>query len=146
MKKTLKIIFLTVVALSFVIVVFAQNSNEATKKEIIQQISQERQILKEIAKNFLIDVLPELVKKDPALAEQALVKYKDAYSSLGQNDIVYLLGHFYTRMGENTRAISYFNSLLQTNLNEDSRKMLNLALYQQMVHYLETGNRKAARD
>jgi len=31
---------------------------------------------------------------------------------MDQNDFIYLLGHFYARMGENTKAIGYFTSLL----------------------------------
>lgn len=146
MKNTLKVIFLTVFALSCFALVFAQNTSESATQEIVSQIAQEKQMLKEMAKIFLIDELPVLINGDPALAEKALIKYSDVFSSLDQTDFIYLLGHFYARMGDNTKAISYFTTLLNTNLNEDARKMLNLVLYEQMVNYLKAGNRKAARD
>ena len=146
MKHNLKIIFLIVVAVSFLAVVYAQDRSQYTKEQIQEQISQEKQLIRELAKMFLVDALPELVKEDPTLAEQALVKYKDVFSSMDQNEFIYLLGHFYVRVGENAKAISHFTSLLNTHLNEDARKMLNLVLFQQMVHYLEQGNRKTAKD
>ena len=76
MKHILKIIFLIVVAVSFLAVVYAQDISQYTKEQIQEQISQEKQIIRELAKMFLVDALPELVKEDPTLAEQALVKYK----------------------------------------------------------------------
>ena len=146
MKHTVKIIFLIIIAVSFLAVAYAQDADQSTKEELQLQITQEKQTIRELAKMFLIDALPELLNEDPALAEQALVKYKAVFSGMDQNDFIYLLGHFYARMGENTKAIGYFTSLLNTQLNSDARKMLNLALYQQVVNFLETGNRQAAKD
>ena len=146
MKHILKIIFLIVIALSIQAGVYAQDKSPVTKEELQEQIAQEKQLIRELAKMFLVEALPELVKEDPTRAEEALTKYKDVFSSMDQNDFIYLLGHFYARMGENTRAISYFTSLLNTQLNDDARQMLNLALYTQMVQYLEAGNRQAAKD
>ena len=74
MKHNLKIIFLIVVAVSFLAVVYAQDRSQYTKEQIQEQISQEKQLIRELAKMFLVDALPELVKEDPTLAEQALVK------------------------------------------------------------------------
>jgi len=111
MKHNLKIIFLIVVAVSFLAVVYAQDRSQYTKEQIQEQISQEKQLIRELAKMFLVDALPELVKEDPTLAEQALVKYKDVFSSMDQNEFIYLLGHFYVRVGENAKAISHFTSL-----------------------------------
>ena len=94
MKHTVKIIFLIIIAVSFLAVAYAQDVNESTKEELQQQIAQEKQTIRELAKMFLIDALPELLNEDPALAEQALVKYNAVFSGMEQDDFIYLLGHF----------------------------------------------------
>jgi len=126
--------------------VFAQNEKEYSKEELLKEIAAEKQQIRELAKDFLIDTLPELMQRDPKAADQALAQYSGMFNAMDQNDFLYLLGHFYARMGENTRAISTFNSLLKTQLNDDARKMLNVVLYQQMVQYLQANDRKAAKD
>jgi len=79
MKHTVKIIFLIIIAVSFLAVAYAQDADQSTKEELQLQITQEKQTIRELAKMFLIDALPELLNEDPALAEQALVKYKAVF-------------------------------------------------------------------
>jgi len=147
MKKKIYLLLLVVLALmAFQSLMFAQNAKELTKEELLKEIAAEKQQIRETAKNFLIDTLPGLMQSDPDAADQALARYSGMFNTMDQNDFIYLLGHFYARMGENTKAISSFSSLLKTNLNDDARKMLNLVLYQQMIHYLKAGDRKAAKD
>ncbi|PKN73316.1 MAG: hypothetical protein CVU50_03210 [Candidatus Cloacimonetes bacterium HGW-Cloacimonetes-3] len=124
----------------------AQQSQDQYKEELLKMIADEKQLIRETAKDFLIDTLPGMMESDPVAADQALAKYGSLFNTMDQNDFIYLLGHFYARMGENTRAINSFNSLLKTKLNEDARKMLNLVLYEQMISYLQSNNREAAKD
>jgi len=137
---------LSVFALAFFSLLSAQNANDLTGNNTSQNTAADKQMIKETAKDFLIDTLPGLMQTDPEAADQALAKYRTMFNTMDENDLMYLLGHFYARMGQNTKAISTFSSLLKTNLNDDSRKMLNLVLYQQMISYLKAGDRKAAKD
>ncbi len=146
MKKIVKVVLLVVMTMAVISSVFAQNEKEYSKEELLKEIAAEKQQIRELAKDFLIDTLPELMQRDPKAADQALAQYSGMFNAMDQNDFLYLLGHFYARMGENTRAISTFNSLLKTQLNDDARKMLNVVLYQQMVQYLQANDRKAAKD
>jgi len=146
MKKIVKLMLLVVFALAVISSVFAQNEKEYSKEQVLQEIAAEKQQIRELAKGFLIDTLPGLMQRDPNAADQALAQYSGMFNTMDQSDFLYLLGHFYARMGENTRAISTFNSLLKTHLNDDARKMLNMVLYQQMVLYLHSDDRKAAKD
>lgn len=146
MKKNFRVLILVVFALSIFATIYAQESQEYTREELQKMISEEKRLIRETAKDFLIDTLPGLMESDPEAADQALAQYSGMFNTMDQNDFMYLLGHFYARMGENSKAISSFNSLLKTNLNEDARKMLNLVLYQQMIDYLQKKDYKAAKD
>lgn len=146
MKKKIYILLLVVFALTSQSLLTAQNEKEYTKEALLKEIAAEKQQIRETAKIFLIDTLPGLMQNDPDAADQALARYSGLFNAMDQNDFIYLLGHFYARMGENTKAISSFSSLLKTNLNSDARKMLDQVLYKQMIHYLKSGDRKAAKD
>lgn len=146
MKKIIRVLLLIVFALSVLAIMFAQESQEYSREELLKMISSEKQQIRELAKDFLIDTLPGLMESDPDAADAALAQYSGMFNTMDQSDFIYLLGHFYARMGENTKAISSFNSLLKTNLNEDARKMLNLVLYHQMIEYLQKNDRKSAKD
>lgn len=146
MKKNIRVLMLTVFAICILSSSYAQLSQDQYKEELLKQIAQEKQLIKEAAKTFLIDTLPGLMATDPAAADQALARYSGMFNTMDQEDFIYLLGHFYARMGENTKAISSFNSLLTTKLNEDARAMLNYVLYEQMISYLQNNNREAAKD
>ncbi|MDY0151645.1 MAG: hypothetical protein RBS43_05180, partial [Candidatus Cloacimonas sp.] len=146
MKKNFRVLILVVFALLTINLVHAQESPEYTKEDLQKQISEEKQHIRETAKDFFINTLPSLTQSDPEAADQALAQNSDLFNKLGQDDFMYLLGHFYARMGQNTRASGIFNSLLKTNLNEDARNMLNLVFYRQMIEHLQKGDRKSAKD
>ena len=111
-KHNLKIIFLIVVAVSFLAVVYAQDRSQYTKEQIQEQISQEKQLIRELAKMFLVDALPELVKEDPTLAEQALVKYVLAIWKRGDKmpttfilRMVKAKGHYFPAIWASVRVV-----------------------------------------
>ncbi len=146
MKKNFRVLLLLVFAVCMLSSIYAQQSQDQYKEELLRMIAEEKQLIKEAAKDFLIDTLPGMMETDPEAADQALAKYSGLFNTMDQDDFIYLLGHFYARMGENTKAINSFNSLLKSKLNEDARKMLNLVLYEQMITYLKNNNRQAAKD
>jgi len=146
MKKNIKLMLLVVLALSTVGICFAQNEQTYTREELLQQIAAEKQQIKQAAKELIIDTLPGLIESDPQTADQALAKASGMLNTMDQNDLVYLLGHLYARMGDDTKAIKNFTSLLKTNLNDDARKMLNLVLYDQMIKSLQNNDRQKAKD
>lgn len=146
MKKITRVLLLVLFAVCTLTSIYAQQSQELTKEQLLQMIAEEKQLIREAAKTFLIDTLPGLMQSDPAAADAALARNSGMFNTMDQEDFMYLLGHFYARMGENPRAISSFESLLSGRLSEDARKMLNMVLYTQMIDYLQKGNRKAAKD
>ncbi len=146
MKKNIYVILLVVFALFCQSLLVAQNAKVLTKDELLKEIAAEKQMIRETAKTFLIDTLPSLMQSDPEAAEQALAQHSSLFNLMDQNDVLYLMGHLYARMGENKKAISYFTSLLKTNLNQDARAMLNMTLYKQMADYLQAGDRQTAKD
>ncbi|MDD2227984.1 MAG: hypothetical protein PHY48_01070 [Candidatus Cloacimonetes bacterium] len=146
MKKNFRVLLLVVLAVCMLSAVYAQQSQDAYKKELQKLIAEEKQNIKQAAKDFLIDTLPGLMVSDPEAADEALVRFGGMFNTMDQEDFLYLLGHFYARMGENTKAIGTFSSLLKSKLNEDARSMLNYVLYQQMITYLQNNNRNAAKD
>lgn len=146
MKEIIRVLLLVTLALCILTPIFAQQSQELTREELLRMIAEEKQLIREAAKTFLIDTLPGLMQSDPVAADQALARHSGMFNTMDQEDFMYLLGHFYARMGENTRAISSFESLLSGRLNDDARKMLNMVLYRQLIGYLQQGNNKAAMD
>jgi len=146
MEKNIKLVLLVVLALSMVGICIAQNEQTYTREELLQQIAAEKQQIKQAAKELIIDTLPGLIESDPEAADQALAKASGMLNTMDQNDLVYLLGHLYARLGDDTKAIKSFTSLLKTNLNDDARKMLNLVLYDQMIKNLQNNDRQKAKD
>lgn len=146
MKKKIKHVLLVVLALSMLGICNAQNEETYTREELLRLIAIEKLEIKQAAKDLIVDTLPELMKTDPDAADRALAQASGMLNTMDPNDLLYLLGHLYAKMGENTRAIGTFNSLLKTHLNDDARKMLNLVLYDQMISYLQKNDRKTAKD
>jgi len=146
MKNSFRVLLLVVIAVCTLSAAYAQQSQEAYKAELQQLIAEEKLQIKLAAKEFMIDTLPGLMESDPAAAEQALARYSGLFNTMKQDDLLYLFGHFYTRMGEYNKAYSTFSSLLKSYLNEDARKMLNFVLYDQMISSLRNNKREAAKD
>lgn len=149
MNKNYIVILLVVLALSVFINAYAQTADkesQLTAEQVQEMIRQEKQLIREAAKQFLVDELPLLVARDANEADRALAQYGAMLKLLSDNDMLYLLGHFFTRVGEDEKAISNFDALLKTDLNVDARQMLNLVLYRKLISYFEKDDRQAAKD
>ncbi|MDD3102609.1 MAG: hypothetical protein PHY24_00160 [Candidatus Cloacimonetes bacterium] len=148
MKKYLFLVLL-VFSLTCISNVIAQTS-DLDEQDVVEQYMEEiriqRRQIREAAKQFLVDELPTLIALDPQEANKQLQIFSSVLSTLGEQEISYLLGHMYARVGEDDKAITIFDTLLETELNEDARKMLNLVLYRRLATMLEAGNRSAAKD
>lgn len=148
MKKYLLLILL-VFSLTCISNIIAQTS-DLDEQEIIEQfkedIRSEKRQIREAAKQFLVDELPVLIALDPQEANKQLQIFSGFLNALSEDEITYLLGHMYARIGENDKAIPIFDSLLNTDLNADARKMLNLVLYRRLTTMLEAGDRSGARE
>ena len=149
MKKYLFLVLLGIFSITCVSNLAAQ-TNDMDEQFVIEQYKEDiriqKNLIRETAKHFLVDELPVLIALDPQEASRQLQAFSSVLSTLGDDDISYLLGHMYARIGKNDRAIPIFDSLLRTDLNHDARKMLNLVLYRELTDLLEAGQRAAARD
>ncbi|MDD3283276.1 MAG: hypothetical protein PHY41_07375, partial [Candidatus Cloacimonetes bacterium] len=127
MKKYYKMLLLLVFALACLSTLFAQMDEydeQMTVEQLREEIRIQKHEIRAAAKEFLVDELPTIIKMDPQRADQELQKFTNVLSYLGDNEVLYLLGHMYARVGENDRAITIFDSLLRTDLNQGARKML----------------------
>ena len=149
MKKYLILVLLVVFSITCISNLVAQ-AVSAEEQLVIEQYKEDirvqKRLIREAAKEFLVDELPALIELDPQEANNQLQLFSSIINSMGEDDISYLLGHMYARIGEDDRAIPIFDSLLRTSLNADARKMLNLVLYHRLANMLESGDRKSARD
>ncbi|MCB5286944.1 MAG: hypothetical protein LHW64_03975 [Candidatus Cloacimonetes bacterium] len=149
MKKYLFLVLLVVFSLTCISNLVAQTS-DMDERNIVEQYKEDIRIqkrqIREAAKEFLVDELPTLIALDPLEANNQLGIFGSVLSTLGEEEISYLLGHMYARIGEDNKAIPIFDSLLKTELKEDARRMLNLVLYRRITSLLEAGDRKAARE
>ncbi|MDY0319253.1 MAG: hypothetical protein RBQ67_04605 [Candidatus Cloacimonadaceae bacterium] len=149
MKKYIKVFLLVVFTLACVSSIFAQTGmidEQLTVEQLREEIRLQKQQIREAAKMFLVDELPSIIELDPDRADLELQKFSSVLRYLGDDEVLYLLGHMYSRVGENDKAISIFDSLLKTDLNQGARKMLNLVLYRKLIGLLQAGDRQAARD
>lgn len=149
MKKYYKLFLLVVFALACTSSMVAQTGEydeQLTVEQLREEIRIQKQELRVAAKEFLVDELPGLIELDPDRADMELQKFSSILGYLGDNEVLYLLGHMYARVGENDKAISIFDSLLRTDLNQGARKMLNLVMYRKLIDFLQAGDRDAARD
>ncbi|MCK9333553.1 MAG: hypothetical protein M0Q19_10380, partial [Candidatus Cloacimonetes bacterium] len=149
MKKYYKILLLLVFALACLSTLFAQMDEydeQMTVEQLREEIRIQKHEIRAAAKEFLVDELPTIIKMDPQRADQELQKFTNVLSYLGDNEVLYLLGHMYARVGENDRAITIFDSLLRTDLNQGARKMLNLVVYRKLIGFLQAGDRETAKD
>ncbi|MDD3548182.1 MAG: hypothetical protein PHT61_08065, partial [Candidatus Cloacimonetes bacterium] len=127
MKKNLIVFLLLTFGMACSSFLFAQTfeyDENVTVDQLREEIRIQRQELKGIAKEFLVDALPSVIELDPAHANAELQNFSSVLSTLDDNEVLYLLGHMYARANENDRAISIFDSLLRTDLNYGARKML----------------------
>lgn len=149
MKKKYRVLVLVVFALICLSLAFAQ-SGEAEENLTVEQLQEliriQRQEIRQAAKTFLVDELPVLAKIDPARASKELDSFMTMLATMSDSEVMYLLGHMYAREGADDRAITMFDSVLRTELNEDARQMLNLVLYRKLITLLEQDNRTAAKD
>jgi tetratricopeptide (TPR) repeat protein len=149
MKKNLIVFLLLTFGMACSSFLFAQTfeyDENVTVDQLREEIRIQRQELKGIAKEFLVDALPSVIEFDPAHANAELQNFSSVLSTLDDNEVLYLLGHMYARANENDRAISIFDSLLRTDLNFGARKMLNIVLYRKLTELLQAGERQTARD
>ena len=149
MKKYYKMLLLLVFALACLSTLFAQMDEydeQMTVEQLREEIRIQKHEIRAAAKEFLVDELPTIIKMDPQRADQELQKFTNVLSYLGDNEVLYLLGHMYARVGENDRAITIFDSLLRTDLNQGARKMLNLVVYRKLIGFLQAGDRETAKD
>lgn len=150
MKKYNKVFLLVVFALACISSIVAQIEGDygvqMTAEQLREEIRIQKQQLKVAAKEFLVDELPAIIEMDPNRAEIELQKFSSVLRYLGDNDVLYLLGHMYARVGENDKAITIFDTLLRTDLNQGARRMLNLVLYRKLIELLQAGDRQAAKD
>ncbi|MDI3504334.1 MAG: hypothetical protein PWP64_1270 [Candidatus Cloacimonadota bacterium] len=149
MKKYIFLFLLLVFLLAASSDLLGQTSDseeQYTIEQLQEEIRIQKREIREAAKLFLVDELPTIIELDPERANQELQMFSSTLSYLGEKEISYLLGHMYARIGEDDKAITIFDSLLDTELNPDARKMLNLVLYRKLVGILENGDRAAARE
>ncbi|MDD4559510.1 MAG: tetratricopeptide repeat protein [Candidatus Cloacimonetes bacterium] len=149
MKKNFIVFLLLMFGLTCFSYLSAQTieyDENVTVEQLQEEIRIQRQELRKVAKEFLVDALPSVIELNPAQANAELQEFSSTLSLLGDNDVLYLLGHMYARAGENDRAISIFDSLLKTDLNYGARKMLNIVLYRKLTELLQAGERQTARD
>jgi hypothetical protein len=149
MKKYLFLVLLVVFSLACVSDLFAQTGDSGeqyTIEQLQEEIRNQKREIREAAKLFLVDELPTIIALDPERATGELQMFSSTLSSLGEDEVSYLLGHMYARVGEDNKAITIFDSLLETELNPDARKMLNLVLYRKLIEMLEAGDRGLARE
>lgn len=97
--------------------------------------------------DFLTDRLPTLVAEDREQALQEYMIHSESIAKLDEEDVLYLMGHFYAVVDEASTAIPYFDLLTNDmRLGEDARRMLNLLLYYRAVDYLKVGEDVAAQN
>lgn len=149
MNKNFKVLLLVVFVLTCTSFVFAQTSvdeEQMSAAQIQELIRIQKQEIRQAAKVFLVDELPEIAKIDPERASSELDKFLGILGTMSDTEVMYLLGHMYAREGDDDRAITLFDSVLRADLNDDARQMLNLVLYRKLITLLDAGNRPAARD
>lgn len=149
MKKYLILVLLVVFSITCISNLVAQTEN-TDEQLVIEQYKEDirvqKRLIRETTKEFLVDELPNLIALDPQEASIRLQAFSNILNSMGDDEVSYLLGHMYARIGEDDKAIPIFDSLLRTDLNADARKMLNLVLYHRLSTMLESGDRETARE
>lgn len=149
MNNNFKVLLLVVFALTCLSFAVAQNTDgleQMSATELQEQIRIQKQEIRQAAKSFLVDELPVIAKIDPDRASRELDNFISLLSTMTDNEVMYLLGHMYAREGEDNRAITMFDSVLRSEVNEDARFMLNLALYHRLITLINEGNHAAASD
>lgn len=137
MKKYIKLLLLTVFALSAINLAFAQS--RPAPSAVTRQIYQDQKVKDAI--DFIKFQLPELIKTDRARAISEYEKHFANLNKLNEQDVLFLVGHFYTMADDAKTAIPLFLDLIKdARLGEDARQMLYLLIYQRSVAYLLAEN------
>ncbi len=149
MNNKNRVLLLVVFALMSISLVFAQTTGDEeqyTVEQLQELIREQKQAIREAAKIFLVDELPVIASIDPDRAIQELDNFLSMLNTMTDTEVMYLLGHMYAREGEDDKAITMFDSVLRTNMDESAREMLNLVLYRRLITLLDQGNEAAAKD
>lgn len=137
MKKYIKLLLLTVFALSAFNLAFAQSRQAPSA--VTRQIYQDQKVKDAI--EFIKHQLPELIKTDRARAISEYERHFANLNKLNEQDVLFLVGHFYTMADDAKTAIPLFIDLIKdSRLGDDARQMLYLLIYQRSVAYLLAEN------
>lgn len=121
------------------ILILAEELQEEDIEMLMEFISEEKQMMRELSKQFLIDELPQLIALDPEQAGIALESFSESFNYMRDEEVRYLLGHLYARIGQTDRAIDTFAALLETDFDLDSRKMMGLMFHSILSELIEAG-------
>lgn len=143
MKKNIKLLLLTVFALSAILSMFAQSRQAPTAA--MKKIYLDPKVVQAI--DFMIKELPGLAKTDRARAISEYEKHFAELNKLNEQDVLFLVAHFYSVVDDAKTAIPYFESLVSDpRLGEDSRRMLQLLIYQRTVANLLSEDKLAGQN
>ena len=101
MKKNIKLLLLTVFALSAIISIFAQTRQAPTAD--MKQIYQNPKVKQAI--DSMIKDLPALAKTDRARAISEYEKHFAELNKLNEQDVLFLVAHFYSVVDDAKTAI-----------------------------------------
>ena len=141
MKKLIKLyLLLTLTVVPFALA-YAQNTTPGT--DVRSAVYADHKVMEAI--DFLKDRLPQLVKDNKAQAVEEYMLHYESLSKLDEADLLYLVGHFYSVVDDPTKAIPYFDVLINDpKLGDDARMMLNLLLYYRAVDYIQNKEKSSA--
>jgi hypothetical protein len=143
MKKYIKLFLLTVFALLAIVSAFAQARQAPT--EAMKKIYQDPKVKQAI--DFMIMDLPGLAKTDRTRAIAEYEKHFAELNKLNEQDVLFLVAHFYSVVDDAKTAIPYFEILVtDPRLGEDSRRMLQLLIYQRTVANLLAEDKLAGQN
>jgi hypothetical protein len=142
MKTSIKRYLLLVMILAPLSMLFAQTAGELTgsKAAVYSDPSVQEAV------EFMKSRLPQLVVEDKDQAIEEYMVHAENLAKLDENDLLFMVGHFYAVVDEAKTAIPYFEVLINDpRLGEDARRMLNLLLYYRAVSYLMKDDRQASQ-
>lgn len=121
------------------ILLIAEELQEEDIELLIEMIEEEKQLMRELSKEFLVDELSQLIMIDPDQADTALEGFSQSLNYLRDVEVRYLMGHLFARIGETDRAIDTFVALLDTDFDLDARTMLGLMFHRILSELIEIG-------
>lgn len=144
MRNNCKSILIILLLLMGILLMYAQESSLEqflleSPELISEQIRLEKDLLRQTAKEFLVDELQELIALNPDKASELLDEFASSLNYLSDNEVAYLMGHFFAQIGEIDRAISAFTELLGTEFDEPARQMLGYMFHALITDLLEKG-------